>query len=159
MASGTRQYNAIIATPFGPLGIATDSGSVRGTEYLSPRRSPRAPTDAFSREVCRQVRAYLDEPGFRFSVPVAVEGTDFQLRVWAALQGIRAGRPLTYGELARRLRSSARAIGGACRRNPVPLIIPCHRVVAASGAGGFMGATDGRPLAIKNWLLAHEQGG
>lgn len=60
--------------------------------------------------------------------------------------------------LAKELRTSARAVGGACRANPVPLVIPCHRVVAAGGLGGFAGFLEGSMLAIKGWLLEHEQG-
>jgi methylated-DNA-[protein]-cysteine S-methyltransferase len=66
---------------------------------------------------------------------------------------------MTYGELAQRLKSSARAVGNACRRNPIAIVVPCHRVVAASGDGGFMGKRTGHALAIKRWLLAHERGG
>jgi methylated-DNA-[protein]-cysteine S-methyltransferase len=74
------------------------------------------------------------------------------------MQRIPAGRTRTYGELARDLRSSARAVGGACGANPIPLIVPCHRIIAASGRiGGFMGAsTEGFELGIKRWLLEHE---
>jgi methylated-DNA-[protein]-cysteine S-methyltransferase len=61
--------------------------------------------------------------------------------------------------LARRIKSSARAIGNACRANPVPIVVPCHRVVAVNGDGGFMGKRGGRALALKRWLLAHERGG
>ena len=63
----------------------------------------------------------------------------------------------TYGELAKLLNSSARAVGGACRANPISLVIPCHRVVASNGLGGYGGATAGKRLAIKQWLLEHER--
>jgi methylated-DNA-[protein]-cysteine S-methyltransferase len=85
-------------------------------------------------------------------------GTPFQRRVWHALRRIPSGCTRSYGELARELGSSARAVGGACRRNPIPIVVPCHRVIAAGGgAGGFMGQRSGDALAIKTWLLDHER--
>jgi len=78
--------------------------------------------------------------------------------VWEAMQAIPAGETRTYGEIAAAIGSSARAVGGACGANPIPLVVPCHRVVASGGRlGGFMGAREeGFELAIKRWLLAHE---
>ena len=78
--------------------------------------------------------------------------------MWEALQRIASGKTRTYGELARELHSSPRAVGGACGANPLPLVVPCHRVIAAGGRiGGFMGAaSEGFELGIKRWLLAHE---
>jgi methylated-DNA-[protein]-cysteine S-methyltransferase len=72
------------------------------------------------------------------------------------MRRISAGTPACYGDLADRLGSSPRAVGGACRANPIPVIIPCHRVVGRNGLGGFMGTTAGRGIEIKQWLLAHE---
>ncbi|MGM0593267.1 MAG: methylated-DNA--[protein]-cysteine S-methyltransferase, partial [Pseudomonadota bacterium] len=71
-------------------------------------------------------------------------------------RAIPAGEALTYAELASRVGSSARAVAGACRANPMPLLIPCHRVVAVDGPGGYLGSTAGQALAIKRWLLRHE---
>jgi methylated-DNA-[protein]-cysteine S-methyltransferase len=88
--------------------------------------------------------------------PLAPEGTPFQRRVWKELQRIPPGARLTYGELAERLKTAPRTVGGACRANPIPLLIPCHRVVAANGDGGFAGHTRGHWLEIKRWLLEHE---
>ena len=86
-----------------------------------------------------------------------MRGTPFQRRVWQALRGIPSGSTCSYGELAHELGSSARAVGGACRRNPIPIVVPCHRVAAAAGGvGGFMGQRDGEALTIKQWLLDHE---
>jgi methylated-DNA-[protein]-cysteine S-methyltransferase len=76
--------------------------------------------------------------------------------VRAALQDIPPGTVRTYAELARQLGSAARAVGGACRNNPVPILIPCHRVVGQQGLGGYTGALTGDPLGIKRWLLRHE---
>ena len=78
-------------------------------------------------------------------------------RVWQALKQIPAGESICYGELAKQLGTSARAVGNACRANPLPIVVPCHRVVSASGLGGFMGQTQGAELTVKQWLLKHEQ--
>jgi len=90
--------------------------------------------------------------------PLDITATAFQWRVWDALTRIPAGETRSYGEIATLLRSSARAVGGACGANPIPLVVPCHRIVASGGKiGGFMGARDdGFELGIKRWLLAHE---
>ncbi len=84
------------------------------------------------------------------------QGTVFFRRVWQSLSTIPPGQTISYGELARELDSSPRAIAMACRRNPFPGIIPCHRVVAASGIGGFMGQRSGEWIALKKSLLAYE---
>ena len=86
-----------------------------------------------------------------------LSGTDFQRRVWQALSDIQPGAPLTYGQLAEKLGTAPRAVGGACGANPIPVIVPCHRVVSASGLGGFMRTRYLGPLNIKSWLLAHER--
>lgn len=112
-----------------------------------------APLDPF----LEQLRRYFDDPQAGFELPLAGESTPFAARVRAALIAISPGEVLSYGALASKLGSSARAVGGACRHNPLPIVVPCHRVVARHGRGGFMGATDGSALEIKSWLLRHEQ--
>ncbi|WP_235602990.1 methylated-DNA--[protein]-cysteine S-methyltransferase [Piscirickettsia litoralis] len=72
------------------------------------------------------------------------------------MQEIPRGQTLTYGELAKKLQTGPRAIGAACRTNPIPVIIPCHRIVSKQGMGGFHGKTSGKFLTIKEWLLQHE---
>ena len=146
-----------VTTPLGPLRIRVAAGQLVAIE-LSPAvdRQVADPDEPLLRRARQQLDAYFDDPHHRFDLPLALAGSPFQRRVWQALQTIPAGETLTYGELARRLDSGARAVGNACRRNPLPLVIPCHRVVAASGLGGYAGAREGRRLAIKRWLLKHE---
>jgi len=104
------------------------------------------------------IQHYFDRPSYRFHLPLKPQGSAFQQRVWHAISAIEVGQTQTYGELAQQLDSSARAIGRACGTNPFPLIIPCHRVVAANGLGGFaQTSTTGYLLEIKRWLLMHEQ--
>lgn len=89
-------------------------------------------------------------------VSLIAQGTDFQQRVWYELSQIHLGETRTYGDIANKLNSSPRAVGNACRKNPIQIIIPCHRVVSAKGIGGYAGETEGKQLKIKRWLLSHE---
>ena len=104
-----------------------------------------------------QIKSYLFKGGQQFSLPLGADGTAFQKRVWQALQQIPYGHTITYGKLAEQLNSSARAVGNACRRNPIPVIIPCHRVIASNGIGGYSGATSGYLINRKQFLLNLEQ--
>ncbi len=149
-------YQALHPTPFAVLGIRTGAGRLRGIDFLPPVTLPRAPEDPFTAEVVAQIEAYLRDPASRFSLPLALAGTAHQHRVWQCLARIPCGQTQTYGELARSIGSTARAVGQACGANPIPIVIPCHRVVARRGLGGFMGRGEGDPLAIKRWLLDHE---
>ena len=150
-------YSAKMRAPFAVLGIRTGQGAVTGIDYLPRSERAQAPTDALAARACRQIERYLTDAEFRFSLPLAPAGTPFRRRVWDTLSQIPIGESRTYGELARRLHTAPRAIGGACGANPIALVIPCHRVVGTQGSlGGFMGVTQGNPIAIKRWLLAHE---
>lgn len=158
-------YHGIASTPFPGLrlGLVADALYLTSIDFLwddafsaTPPLTPlngslieRALSQLANFFACRPITA---------AVPLKPTGTDFQRRVWQAMQEIAPGQTRRYGELARALSSSARAVGGACRANPIPFLIPCHRVVAATGAGGFAGARDGRLMELKHWLLAHEQG-
>ena len=156
MSSDSSTIDAITDTPLGPVSIRLEQGKVVKVGFLPEGTPPCMEADGKGSEAVRQLQAYLSDPGFRFTLPLGLTGTDFQLRVWQALREIPAGSVLTYGQLAKKLGSGARAVGGACRANPCPIFVPCHRVVAAHGRGGFAGATGGRWLAIKEWLLRHE---
>jgi len=106
--------------------------------------------------IFRQLRCYFSSAISLQTIPLAPQGTLFQKSVWHELCKIPLGETRTYGEIAHKLNSSARAVGNACRRNPVQIIVPCHRVVSAKGLGGYAGETQGRQLDIKRWLLNHE---
>ena len=149
-------YQAVIATPLGRIGIRMTGNAVSTLDYLAADAPEQPPVDAATAAVVAQLEAYFHDPHYQFTVPLALGGTVFQQRVWKALQAIPAGTVLTYGELARQLNSAARAIGGACRTNPIPILIPCHRVVGRQGLGGYTGAATGDSLGIKRWLLQHE---
>ncbi len=158
MADRKKGYAAVIAAPFGRLGIHARE-ALTSIDFVSNRIPLQPPRTPLARQVCAQLKAYFADPRTRFDLPLAPVGTEFQQRAWRALQRIPSGTARTYGELARRLESAPRAVGGACRANPIPIVVPCHRVIAASGPGGFMGATRGRAMDIKHWLLAHERTG
>jgi methylated-DNA-[protein]-cysteine S-methyltransferase len=150
-------YSAKLDAPFAVLGIRTSGGAVTGIDYLRRDERAQAPVNQLAARACRQLERYFANPEFRFTLPLAPAGTTFRRRVWDALATIPVGQSRTYGELARALHTAPRAVGGACGANPIALIIPCHRVVGSQGSlGGFMGTTDGDPIAIKRWLLTHE---
>lgn len=112
--------------------------------------------DTLSKNVLLQLKNYFLSATSFHAVSLAPQGTVFQKSVWHELSEIPMGETRTYGEIANKLNSSARAVGNACRRNPIQIIIPCHRVVSAQGLGGYAGQTQGEQLDIKRWLLNHE---
>jgi len=105
----------------------------------------------------KQLKHYLNNPEETLTVNLKKQGSAFRNKVWAEMCKIPAGQTLTYSALARQINSGARAVANACRDNPFPGIIPCHRVVAVSGLGGYMGQTGGKALEIKKKLLAGER--
>jgi methylated-DNA-[protein]-cysteine S-methyltransferase len=151
-------FSAIVAAPFGAVGIRTDAGVVRELVYLPPPFREKAPADPLSERVAQQLARYFAEPDFRFDLPLATVGTAFQKKVWDVIAAVPRGDVLTYGEVARIIQSAPRAVGQACGANWFPLIIPCHRVTATGGLGGFShhGDQNGFHVGVKRWLLAHE---
>jgi methylated-DNA-[protein]-cysteine S-methyltransferase len=152
------RYHGIVAAPWGALGYLVRDGALASIDFLPPRSVARPARDALGKRIEAQLRRFFKDPSAGFDIPLQPEGTAYQRRVWAALQRIAPGERLTYGALAHRLRSGPRAVGGACRANPIPLVIPCHRVVSAQGLGGYCGAPTARMQRVKQWLLAHEAG-
>lgn len=151
-------FSAIVAAPFGAIGIRTESGVVRELVYLPPHFAEKAPVDRLSERAAKQVERYFIQPDFRFDLPLAAVGTAFQQKVWAVIAAIPRGDILTYGEVARIIQSAPRAVGQACGANWFPLVVPCHRVTATGGLGGFSSHDDetGFHVSVKRWLLAHE---
>ena len=151
------EYDAVVATPVGRVGIVVQDGALVDVNFLGKSATLQAPRTDMTRRACRQIRSYFSNPRHAFRIPLKLSGTPFQERVWRALQRIPVGQTLSYGVLAKKLDTSARAVGNACRANPIPIIVPCHRIVATNGAGGFMGKRSGNPLRIKHQLLEHER--
>ena len=141
-------------TPFGWLEITHDEQHVHRALFSdTPLKGTL--TTRFCHVIATELENYFNQSYYRFQLPLKPEGTPYQLRVWNALLVIPAGRTLTYGELAQKLQSSPRAIGQACKKNPLAVFIPCHRVVAKDHLGGFMGRADALPFKIA--LLNHEK--
>lgn len=150
-------FRAWLRAPFGLIGIEASDDALLSLDRIA---RPWGATDEndITRAACGQLQAYFRDPRAAFDLPLALPGTTHQQKVWRALQGIGPGEVRTYGELATALRSSPRAVGNACRTNPIAIIVPCHRVVGASDLGGYMGSRTGVGVEMKRWLLAHERG-
>lgn len=152
-------FAAIVPTAFGYMGIRCNEQWVQELVYLPPSFAAQAPVNAVAEKTMRQIECYLRDPDFRFDLPLAQTGTPFQRKVWQAISAIPRGQVLTYGAVARAIGCGApRAVGQACGANWFPLAIPCHRVTASGGLGGFSNHDDatGFHVGVKRWLLAHE---
>jgi methylated-DNA-[protein]-cysteine S-methyltransferase len=149
--------HAKLDTPFALVGIRTEGDALAEIVYLPRSAGTLAPANALAEQACAQIEKYAADPGYRFKLPLKQIGTAFQRRVWEQIAAIPCGETRTYGDLARLLRSAPRAVGQACGTNYFPLVIPCHRVVAAKGLGGFAHASGGYLIDVKRRLLAHER--
>ena len=149
-------FEAKLPTPFGVLGIRTEGDVLAEIRFLPKASKTLAPQNDLAARACAQIGRYLADPEFCFDLPLARRGTDFQRRVWAKIAAIGPGQTRRYGDLAHELRSAPRAVGQACGENPFPLVVPCHRVVAAATIGGFAHSEGGFQLSVKRWLLSHE---
>lgn len=125
-------------------------------EFLNARNKEEQCPTAFTKKVRQQILKYFSNPSYTIECAVQLTGTPFQEKVWHALKSLPPGQTITYGKLAQMLHTSPRAIGQACRTNPCPLVIPCHRVVAQNGIGGFSGQTGGSTWLIKKQLIQLE---
>jgi methylated-DNA-[protein]-cysteine S-methyltransferase len=153
--------HTLVDSPVGPLTLVDDDGTLAGLYMHEQRHLPAADRfgprdDSVLGEVREQLGAYFAGELRTFDVPLATAGTPFQQQVWAALREVPYGSTCTYGDLAAAVGrpTAVRAVGAANGRNPVCLVVPCHRVVGAGGAlTGYAGG-----LERKSWLLALEQG-
>jgi methylated-DNA-[protein]-cysteine S-methyltransferase len=149
-------FDVIVEFPKMKVGVVTREERVVEIRYLPPSVALQAPRNSLAATAARQLERYRENPDARFDLPVQVDGSALQRAVWDAMCAIARGSTRTYGDIARQLGADARAIGQACGDNRLPIVIPCHRVVAADGIGGFGHATGGYLLEAKRWLLAHE---
>lgn len=141
-------------TPFGWLNMAFDEHYIYRS-FFTKTPYPEPPATQQSQLIAEELRAYFENCHHRFQLSLKPHGTHYQQHVWNALLMIPVGRTITYGELAKTLQSSPRAIGQACKNNPIALFIPCHRVVGKTNRGGYMG--DPEALCYKINLLTHEE--
>jgi methylated-DNA-[protein]-cysteine S-methyltransferase len=159
MTASPTAITTVMDSPIGPLTLTAVGGALTGVYMNEQRHLPKLPTgcerdDAGFGHVVEQLSAYFTGALTDFDLPVELHGTDFQRRVWAALREIPYGETISYGELARWVGNpkASRAVGLANGRNPVAIIVPCHRVIGADGSlTGYGGGLD-----RKVWLLEHE---
>ena len=138
-------------TPLGALTLSEEDGAIVSLDWGFSRDQTQTPLLLRGRD---QMHAYFDRELVTFDLPLAPSGTAYRKRIWQALIDIPYGRTASYGAIAAQVGGSARAVGGANGANPIPIIIPCHRVVASSGLGGYSG---GEGLPTKMWLLSLER--
>ncbi|MFL5922265.1 MAG: methylated-DNA--[protein]-cysteine S-methyltransferase [Gaiellaceae bacterium] len=146
--------SAVVDTPIGPLGLIASDTGLRAVLFDGSRIQPEGSSPVLD-EAARQLEAYFDAELVTFELPLELHGTAFQRRCWNALATIPYGQTVSYGEQARRLglgSEKARAVGAANGSNPLPIVLPCHRVIGADGSlTGFGGG-----LHVKRFLLEHE---
>jgi methylated-DNA-[protein]-cysteine S-methyltransferase len=140
-----------VESPLGPLTLVAENDALVAVDW----RGRKAADDdsALLRDAARQLAAYFAGTLKRFELPLAPKGAPLEQRVWELMAAIPYGEMRRYGELAQQLDADAQAIGEACSRNPLPIFIPCHRVVAANGLGGYSG---GKGIETKRRLLVLE---
>ena len=136
-----------IPSPIGPLTIEEQDDKIVAINWS---KGPAGNGSPLLNEAARQLAAYFDGKLSRFDLPLAPAGSPFEKRVWSAMQKIPYGETRCYGDLAAAIQSAPRAVGGACGKNPIPIVIPCHRVLAKGGLGGYSG---GAGLPTKQFLL------
>ena len=149
-------YDALINAPFGAVAISAH-GNQLAIELLteSPSLENYQSAHPLVAEAYSQIAQYLQHPSTLFNLLIEPHGTAYQQRVWQAIAAIPLGQTRTYGQLAHQIGSGPRAVANACGANHLTLLIPCHRVVAQNGIGGFMQSKP-NGLVVKKWLLKHE---
>jgi methylated-DNA-[protein]-cysteine S-methyltransferase len=144
----------VVDSPIGPLGLVASDAGLRAVLFDGRSVRPEG-TSPILADAARQLAAYFDGDLVAFDLPIELHGTEFNRRCWHALASIPYGQTVSYGEQARRLGlgpGAARAVGAANGRNPLPIVLPCHRVIGANGSlTGFGGG-----LHVKRFLLEHE---
>ena len=159
MTAATATITTTVDSPIGMLTLSASDGLLTGMFMPDQKHAPTTASqwdrdDAWFAEITEQLDQYFAGTLSQFDLPIRMDGTDFQRRVWSHLRQIPYGETISYGDLARRVGSpnASRAVGSANGRNPVAVIVPCHRVIASDGSlGGYGGG-----LARKTWLLDHE---
>ena len=152
----------ILQTPIGYLALEASQDRLCQISFIKVNVATHSNTPSHLLPKCLIEAASHLLDYFEHKKPIVYQGelplgTPFQRKVWQALITLPFATSISYGDLALRLQTSARAIGNACRENPLPVIIPCHRVVSKQGLGGYAGFTVGEKMDIKRWLLKHEQ--
>ncbi len=148
-------HRLTVRSPIGDLTLLENDGTITGLIWQAgPRAHHGAPT-ALLTEAESQMAAYFDGRLKKFDLPLAAPGSKFQKRVWKNIGTIRYGSTRSYGALAKKLRTGPRAVAGACGANPIPVLIPCHRVL---GAGGLLHGYSGRGGIMTKATLLYLEG-
>ncbi len=140
-----------VESPLGPLTLVAEDGALTRLRWGRAGHEDASP---LLMRAAGQLAAYFAGDARAFDLPAAPDGTEHDRKVWRAMQRIPAGETRSYGQIAREIASSPRAVGNACGRNPIPIVIPCHRIIGANGAiGGYSGKGGAE---TKRFLLALE---
>ena len=150
------KYDVAYQSPVGWLGLREENGKLVELAFSEDRPKVGARESAVLDFTQSALDDYFSGKRAFYLPEMQAAGTPFQKRVWQQLLAIPYGQTMTYGEVAKRLQTHPRAVGGACRANPLVVLVPCHRVVSASGLGGFSGQAEGHWPRVKDWLLRHE---
>ncbi|PSW10898.1 cysteine methyltransferase [Photobacterium rosenbergii] len=146
--------NQLINTPIGWLNVLASDNAITAIEFAADPKTQQQPS-ATTELCCQQLNEYFNGQREQFDIALDMAGTTFQKTVWQALNGIEYGETCSYGDIANHIGNpkAVRAVGAANGKNPVPIIVPCHRVIGSSGKlTGYAGGLD-----IKVWLLEHEK--
>ncbi len=149
-------HSLIVATPTGSFRLTAEGGAITRATWVEAAAGDvdDGATEPLLAEAAAQLKAYFDGARQAFDLPLRPSGGAFQQSVWAEMRKIPYGSVRTYGDLAKAVGGEARAVGGACGSNPIPILIPCHRVVGADGT--MTGFSGGRGVETKLDLLRHE---
>jgi len=150
-------FVAVITTPIGKLGLIISNNKLIGLKFLPENTLLLINKDPGISRIASIIEQYFYDPKTTFNISIYAVGTPLQQKIWQELQKIPPGQTMTYGEVAKIVGTSPRIVGNACRHNPIPLVIPCHRVLAKAGLGGYFGVDQEHFLQVKRWLLAHEK--
>lgn len=150
-------YDAIFSTDIATIGIQLENSKLIKVDYLMSKNNKK-PISKLAKNIQNKIEKYLKDNSKtnNLKIDLKLHVTPFQEKVLNQLVLIPYGETRTYGEIAQKLKTSPRAVGNACRRNPIPIVIPCHRVVASKSLGGYSGATEGETQDIKRHLLKSE---
>lgn len=147
-------FEALFDSPLGPLTLVTNGAAITALEWRHPTPDTELANDPLIDTALAQLHGYFNGDPVMFDLPLAPAGSALVAKVCAAMRSIPYGQTTTYGAIAKHANSAPRAVGGACGRNPIPILIPCHRVVGSRGRlTGFSGLGG---LKTKKWLLALE---
>ena len=144
--------SSTFSTPLGFFEVVHDECFIYRAAFTKNAGTPAFTN--FAASIAAEIESYFNNSQHCFQLPLKPQGSSYQLKVWNSLLAINSGQTLTYGDLALQLQSSPRAIGQACKRNPLALFIPCHRIIGKTNLGGYMG--DPAAITYKEALIAHE---